>query len=220
MWTRDAAIVPTLLLGVIVLHESSQTRQWPPAAPLNQEFVFEDADHAKLTLQLSSPDNKPLYLLYCEGAGVKTKINTESEFTGDFECRLSSLYSTERWSTLLSEKQHTKVWESRGRFLADELYGKCADYPEYGRVRTFRLRGMRIRFELSNMVFARGRRRGDTWDGILLSSFHFRITVQPDQTAQSPIAESISYKYPPELYPGKDGSPLDCRTVRRILMKR
>lgn len=208
------------LLGAGVMSDSLKPREWPLVGHLDRSYEFKDADHALLRLPIKSLEGKPLYLLDCEGREIPKK--PEFEFSGDFECRLTSLYSTgPEHSTLLTDNpEQQRDWESRGRFLSDELYGKCADYPEYGRIRRFRLRAMEIRFELSNLVFARGRRLGDTWDYDLLRSFHFRVTVQPDKSATSPIAEKVPYEQPRELFPGKDGSPLDCNTVRRISPKR
>lgn len=215
MRTKTIAIAFTIVLGASQVEVASGNREWPPVAPLDRSYDVKDADHAKLALQILSPENKALYLLECQGR--EEKIEGDFEFSGDFECRLSSLYSTERYSTLLTENpKQQKDWESRGRFDSDELEGRCADYPEFGRVRNFRLRGMKIRLEMSNVSLARGRRPGDGWDSNLLRSLHFRVTVQPDKSAMSPIAERVPYKRPPELYPGKDGSPLDCSKVRRV----
>lgn len=203
-----------IILSVSMTLHGSTTARWPAVKPLDEIYDFEEADHAKLRLQILGADDRPLYLLACQGREVEA--GDDFEYSGDFECRLTSLYSKDRFSTLFTENpKQQKDWESRGRFFSEELVGNCAEYPEYGRVRNFRLRGMAIRLELSDLVFQRGRRLGDTWDSTLIRSFRFRVVVQPDRSALSAIAKRIAFPPPPYLYPEKDGSPLDCREFQK-----
>ena len=124
------------------------------------------------------------------------------------------------YSTLLTDNPHqSRDWESRGRFLADELFGSCARYPEYGAVRHFRLRGMRITLSLADIVFDTSTGVGDrSANGLMgLSSFRFAFSVEPDSTAQSEIAELPGYEEPPLHVNPRDNSRHypDCSKVLR-----
>jgi hypothetical protein len=113
------------------------------------------------------------------------------DYSGDFECRLTPLYTTTRYSTLLTDnQQQTRDWESRARFLAPELTGRCGDFAEYGRVRTFRLRGMSIRLSLGGIKISAD-------PSFPLRSFRFAVAVTPDASAVTEIAEPVDAPLPP-----------------------
>src|SRR5262245_55221528 len=140
------------------------------------------------------------------------------EYSGDFECRLTSLVAPSRYSTLLTDNPNqSHDWESRGRFLADELFRSCVSYPEYGAVRHFRLRGMKITLSLSNIVFDTSAGVRST-NGLLgLSSFRFAFSVEPDSTAHGEIAEVPGYEQPPYVNESDNSRyDRDCSRVRRV----
>jgi hypothetical protein len=76
------------------------------------------------------------------GHGPTGEPKRTFDYSGDFECRLMPLYTTTTHGTFLTEiQQQTRDWESRERFLVSELTGRCGEFAEYGRVRTFRSTG-------------------------------------------------------------------------------
>jgi hypothetical protein len=158
---------------------------------------------------------KELYRLNCAMFGYAG--DPDFEYSGDFECRLTSLVALSSYSTLLTDDPHqSRDWESRGRFLADELVGSCARYPEYGAVRHLRLRGMRITLSLADIVLDMNPGVMSAKASIGLSSFRFAFSVEPDSTAQSEIAELPGYEQPPFLYPGDNSRyDRDCSKVLR-----
>jgi len=105
------------------------------------------------------------------------------DYSGDFECRLSSIPNRDTYSTLFTEDAHqSRDWESRGRFFAASIRGACARIPEFGTHRTFRLRGMRVGLQIVDPVF-------DKAGG--LASLKLAVTVTRDPHAQRPVAESV-----------------------------
>jgi hypothetical protein len=186
-------------------------------APLSKDYYFPEAAKASVDLVITGTDGSNLYLLRCRTFGAKD--DPEFDYSGDFECRLSSLYSTDRYSTLLTENPgQTRDWESRARFFAEELRGSCAKYPEYGRVRMFRLRGMKLTLRLGDVQFRRGKRPADPskTETLLLSAFRLRVEVGPAPDVKTEIAEEVSFEQPPLIQTGNLGDlSRDCRRVIR-----
>lgn len=177
------------------------SRAWPAVAPVERHFDFPDAGVAALSLALRGQDGRPLYRLECH-TWLHEK-DPDFDYSGDFECRLTSTYSKERYSTLLTDDpKQSRDWQSRGRFLVPEIVEKCGAYPEYGRIRTFRLRGARLRLELKD-VRVHASVENATRGALALRSFGLVVLVHPDPEARSPIAESPNVAPPPpECGPG------------------
>ena len=178
------------LRGISLADQPIATLRWPAIVSFHKQFHFSDAQHARADITLSSANGKALYLLRCQGR--EASVDHEFDFSGDFECRLKSLYSAEVYSTLLTDdpEQHHD-WDRRGRFLAEEIVGPCGTVPDYGRVRIFRLRHMRIRLEMSNIILQQGSKPG-TAERPRLRSFDFSLDARLDSAAQSAIAAVVS----------------------------
>jgi len=168
---------------------------WPPVVAMVKSFDFPVASNAALSLKLLGADGRALYRLDCHT--WRYERDKDFSYSGDFECRLTSLYAKEVYSTLLTDDPHqSRDWESRARVLAQELVGQCAGYAEYGRIRTFRLRGMRLRLEFGHIrtVESPDNATRGPW---ALRSFRLRVSVERDNDARSPIAERVSVPVPP-----------------------
>ena len=185
-------------------------KEWPVVKQLQKRFLFEDASNATVKFDIVGIDGKPLYTIECHTFNY---YDPDFDYSGDFECRLKSLYSKEVYSTLFTDNpKQSRDWQSRGRFLVQEIVGKCADYPEYGRVRHFMLRGMEITLAIRNPKF--GENVGVKKGRPELKSFEFDIEVKTEPRATRPIAETVPYVAPPFLNP-KDPNDftLDCETI-------
>jgi len=120
---------------------------WPVVAVQEKRVQFTAHESASLDWNIRGTDGNALYRLMCH----RRDFERDPEFTysADFECRLKSLYSRNLYSTLLTDDYEQKQdWESRAGFDFAALVGACARYPEYGLVRDFLLRGMRLTLEL------------------------------------------------------------------------
>ena len=191
---------------------------WPEVARARRTFDFPDARNASVRLKIRGTNRRPLYLLQCQTRD--NARNSNFAYSGDFECRLTSLYSSDAYSTLLTDDpQQSRDWQSRGRVFAEHLIGRCGDYPEYGRVRSFRLRRMKLTLEFSHLRFVQGRRTQNPSEPetSLLESFRLEVRVEPAPDTLSEIAEPVPYGEPPLLHPGRFGDlSLDCENVIRI----
>jgi hypothetical protein len=158
--------------------------QWPPIRQFTKTIHVPDAAMAEVVLQLTDIRGDPAYTLSCYGAKAVPPGN-DFVYTGDFECRLvEARNARSTYSTLLTEDaQQSRDWESRARFFATELEGACADVPEFGRKRTFLLRGFRLTLTLSELRFT---------DGHQLQSFVLTISARNDSRpgAQREIASA------------------------------
>ncbi|MHB8425414.1 MAG: hypothetical protein ACYDB9_09725 [Gammaproteobacteria bacterium] len=160
---------------------------WPAIRPMHRSYEFNRGADASLKLTIRGIDNKPLYDLECHSAGYS---DPDFDYSGDFECRLMPLYAQTRYSTLFTyDPQQSRDWESRARFLAVNLVGKCAKYPEFGLVRHFHLRGMKITLTMGNVKLSTPAKseREHAHTRSIIKSFRFHIRVQSDSKATSEI---------------------------------
>lgn len=156
-------------------------QSYPAVSPLQRTFDVPTVSQANVVLFVKSPERKPLYKLQCHSAGYTG--DSAFDYSGDFECRLSSLYRRDVYSTLLTEDvNQSRDWESRGRFFAAQLHGPCATVPEFGADRDFKLRGMDLSLRVSDPTF--------TGTG-KLQALRLTVTIRPDAAARRPIAQIV-----------------------------
>jgi hypothetical protein len=188
----------TAILCLCHAHEAKGDQPptiWPVVVALHRSFDFSDASSAAVSLEIFGGDGDALYRLDCHT--WRYEGDHDFDYSGDFECRLTSLYAKDVYSTLLTDNlRQSRDWESRARILAQELVGRCADYVEYGRIRSFRLRGTRLRLEFSNVKTVKSPESA-TRGPWALRSFRVRVSVEPDRGARSPIAEGVKVAVPP-----------------------
>jgi hypothetical protein len=194
----------------------ADAKLWPEPLPLKQSIAFSNTGQFAAGLYIFGVDGNPRYLIECHDS--RYKEDKGFLYSGDFECRLTPLYEKTPYSTLFTDDlNQSRDWQSRARFLSQELVGKCASYPEYGAVRHLRLRGMEITLGIHDISLGatdlekqsvKGRPR--------LLSFRFDIEVVPAPAVKSGIAEATRYRRPPHVHPdAKDDLTLDCSTVLR-----
>lgn len=157
---------------------------WPAVRPFTQTVHIREAATAHAVFTISNRGAQPLYKLACYGSRAQPSGN-DFVYDGDFECRLTAENGENgQYSTLLTEDpDQSRDWESRARFFGSELVSNCGEIPEFGRVRDFSLRGMRIELRINDPTFDAS---GD------LKSFTFSVSVVNDASpdAQSGIAAS------------------------------
>jgi len=189
---------------------------WLQVLPLDQSIEFVDHVNEKAEIKIFCKNGAPLYLLECYLNAYDHATN-DFDYSGDFECRLTSLNGDNRgFSTLLTEeKNQSSDWESRGRFLLEEITGKCAEYPDYGKVRYFKLRNMNLTLSIKKLELEPNKSNDSSVHRI--KRLVFGIQVVPDTTATSEIAEQSKFKEP--LFPDpKNPSHLirDCDKVSTV----
>jgi len=166
---------------------------YPSVKSFERTFIVPDVRKANVVTEIRSTQGTPLYKLQCHSAGYTG--DPEFDYSGNFECRLSLVAGRNTYSTLLTEdRNQSRDWESRGRFFADDLRGKCAQLPQFGAVRSFELRGLTLTLRITNPTF--------THDGEL-RSLHLTVIVDPNPDARSSIAKSTPLP--------QTGVPAECR---------
>lgn len=198
-----ALTVASLIPGAATLVNGSDPISWPAVKPITREYDFRDASHANVDLTLDGVQGKQLYTFHCRPGLSEGIGGEEADFDGDFSCHLHSLYTQDRYESLLIDNP-LDILEahSRGEFWAEQLVGKCGDYPEYGRMRSFKLRGMVVSLELTGIHPIDGNPKK-------LSSFHFRIDVSQEAGNLSSIAEPPGF-LPPWKSKSTVGHPTRC----------
>jgi hypothetical protein len=190
-------VFQTSAWGALIPRQPPAQTNWPQVQALRKEFDFPDALRAFVDLTLRDTSGKEIYTLHCRpGAlilkpGKAISLPNDAIFWGDFDCHVHSLYEHDKYESLLIENplDHDES-HSRGEFYFYELQGSCLEYPEWGRKRSFRFRGMRLELELTNIQFS-----ADPLPG-RLASFGFKVSVTPDPTALSAISEPPAFLIP------------------------
>ena len=190
-----------VLVSIVALVGSyAQAATWPAIVPVSKSFEVDfGRDLVSIDLPVTSADGRARYLFWCQGGSTDMldaiSNRDQIHYVGPLMCVLNEGRSRSEGSLLAEDD--VAAWHTRGMFRAEELAGACGDYPEFGRERTFRLRGFVLR------LAATGLQAGD--DG-KPRRFTLDVSVQADKTATLPQADRPGY-----LAPVGD----DCREVRK-----
>lgn len=189
-----------LVMSVAECTVAASHGHWPAVKGLQKSFHFNDVDKAALNLTINSVSGKPLYALTCHSGSYND--DSDFDYSGLIACKLSSLYSKETVSTLLTETmKQTSDWENRGRFLVKHLLPGCGQYPDWGSKRTFYLRGMKLVLSIDDEVFTRSPDGKD-----FLESYSFNVAVRSDPSAVTSIAQPTVVPEPSWFYGSKSCS--------------
>lgn len=167
-----------------------QKPTFTPVRPMRIAATIPDIRNSEVKADIISVDGNAAYSIECHSASYAS--DPYFDYSGEFECKLTELGKAGTYSTLFTENvDQSRDWESRARFFAQNLKGECATIPEFGRSRNFRLRGMKITLDVLRPQYAS--------DG-KLSSLELVISVAPDASATSLIAEAVPLpkSYPPQ----------------------
>ncbi len=179
MLSRAQCIWALSMFWLVVGCAAAQS--YPAVERVTKTFDVPDVSKAAVTLDIKSRYGSSLYKLRCHSAGFTG--DPDFDYSGDFECRLSSVGRRDTYSTLLTEdSDQSRDWESRGRFFAANLRNSCARVPQFGADRSFELRGMLLALRVTDPVF--------TNDG-RLHSIKLTVKVSPNPDARRPIAKMV-----------------------------
>jgi len=181
-----SVIKVALVLAVGLSAESARSTQGPwPDIQITEVTVGLEwaAEKVHLDLPVFDATGSIVYRLVCRGGketyldslAVKVGVN----YVGPLMCILNS-GNWEREESLLGDGNRAP-WFSRGQFFTHELVGRCGEYPEYGRTRHFRVRGLRLTIEAKDLELSSGKIRHLT----------FHVRIEPDPLASTAFAESV-----------------------------
>lgn len=129
------------------------------------------------------------YTLACKGGATEftDRLANQSgmQFPGTLTCVLNEGNAIVEGSLLAEDG--VAIWHTRGAWWESHtLLGKCGEYPEFGRVRHFRLRGFLLTLKAEDIEAQGGE----------LKFFTLAISVKRDPSATSGVAESPGYIAP------------------------
>jgi hypothetical protein len=201
---RAAFVLATTLLPLHVSRSQVEHRiDWPQLAGLDTTIAI-NALSERIFHEFPCEDQsgKVLYTLFCRGGSTeyldslsgKTDINHVGPL-----CFYLVPGKEDNEGSLLCEDGSAR-WHSRGQ-IHDymNLIGACGQYPEYGCLRHFRLRGFELTLHFLNIVVDK--------EGSPVE-FQVNITVHRDKRITSSIAEQTGY-----LTPFKEGR--SCEKILR-----
>jgi len=184
----------------VSLFAAASAAGWPTIAPFTESFDVDlDADLISIEAPFATVGGAVRYLLWCRGGSDKALDEMSDRdgiyYVGPLMCVLNE-GGVVREDSLLAEDD-VAPWHTRGMLRKEEIVGACGEYPEFGRDRTFRLRGFVLRLQVLDLeVGADGKPR----------RFTLVVAATPDAHATASQAERPGY-----LAPRAD----DCSAVRR-----
>jgi hypothetical protein len=154
------------------------------------------------TLSVTSATGERVYDFRCAPFGYP-----ESWWYVEFviEC---GLYVPGTGLNLLGETVDPYSRLARSIILPTQLYGTCAEYPDWGSARKFRLRGLQLTIQISELDFDPKLKPEDFFLEPALRSARMLVTLATDDSATSPVAQVSGYSYP-STWP----TPATCKEV-------
>jgi len=167
--------------------------------PLHERRTFNDIAKSNadtpFLVYLKNTEGVAVYKLECHNGFYEN--DTGIDFSGDFQCVLFAIdgnkVTTGNLLAVDNKDERSTDWFNRGRILSEQLRGACAGYPEYESVRHFKLRGMLITFQFTDLEWA----RLIDQNKLILNKFTFDFSVVPDKRNQTASAEPVKGAKPP-----------------------
>jgi len=184
-----------------------KSKNWPEIRQITKSQYLPNVETSRFNIIIWAMNNQPLYRFHCMGQSALERVDPADSWA-HLSCHLHSLYGRDPKESLLIEDPYDREAASRGEIWSKDLWGRCADYPDWGRIRDFMLRGMHVRIELSRIKF------DDARETVVphLRAVHLRVSVYPDPAAASSVARASPYDHPR----GPEYGPLNCE----VLVKR
>lgn len=183
------AVWSSILLALTLSHSAQHSGSWPRVRPVDTAVTFVDVGTkggTPLILTIRDAANQPVYRLECHDGDYDG--DAPISFSGIFQCALFALDDGKIVSgNLLAADDHDERstdWFNRGRMIASQLRGRCASIPEFGTVRHFRMRGMRMTLRFSDIRWSRR-------DPSQLDRLTVSVTITPDPSATTHTAAMV-----------------------------
>lgn len=130
---------------------------WPARVSFRSVLVT-DLERQRVDLAIRDASRQRiLYRLIC-GSGMDD--DNPEDFSGLIMCKLVSTNRMQNPRNLLSLERSLagKSWDMRGRFLEQEIVGRCGNMPAWGRSRAFDIGLLRMELRISDVVVDRAGR--------------------------------------------------------------
>lgn len=169
------ALLALLGLGLLAGACPAQER-YPAIRPLKQRLIIDSAQ-PNFDLVVRSAKGRALYRLVCRSGEYEG--GDYGNFSGFFQCKLLDLNTGA--DIFRPAPEWNRDW-TRARFYTYSIIGGCKDHPEYGHLRTFAARGMKVRIDIHDLVPKENM-------ASLFEKYRFAldIAIDRDDTAQTPF---------------------------------
>jgi hypothetical protein len=163
---------------------------WPTIKEFDDEFLaYSGGKPVEYLKPLKDLNGHTKYLFVCRGGSTEYTDSLADKLDINYVNPLTCILNNgdkETESSLLAEDD-SPPWHTRGQYSLDEIVGDCSDYPEYGLLRHFRLRG----FELTLSAFdIKLNEQGKP------EQFKLKVSLRQDNKIKSSIAEQPGYLNP------------------------
>lgn len=185
----------------IAICPADQGSRWPIVRELHAQQIYSvptsDTVDTPFLAFVKNVDGVAVYKLECHNGNYKGK--SEIDFAGDFQCSLIAIKGREPTSWNLfataSKNERSTDWWNRGRMLALQLRrsGPCMGYPEYGAVRHFKVRGMLITLQFSNLEWS----TPESGASPALKQFTFVVSVVSNKSSLTETSDEVHGAKPP-----------------------
>ena len=170
---------------------------WPKMKEFDDSFVVDTREEGTEFIKpLCDVNGTVRYVFLCRAGtdGYLDKHSHDITFVGPLFCRLSEGAKEVEFSLLAEDD--SAPWHSRGQYDFRSLLGDCGKYPEYGRVRHFRLRGFELTLSVTDVVPS---------DHDQLVSLRMNVSLRRHDRITSKQAEQPGY-LPPDN---------NCKTIKK-----
>jgi len=198
---RRLVLAFCLLLDLSVNSALAAETAWPKIQEFDLDFVVHtNAETIEFIKHLYDLKGTLRYSFICRGGSTEylDKLGGQKDinYVGKLGCTVN-LGSRENGDSLLAEDD-AAPWHTRGQYFSfDEVIGDCGDYPEYGRIRHFRLRGFELTLSAIEPVYDEKKQ---------LQSFTLKVSLRRDDGIKSSYTQQPGY-----LTPYKEGR--NCKQV-------
>ncbi len=121
-----------LVLCGNLMAEVSAPKSWPEIKPFKKIIKFIDHQKPSAKIEIHGKDGKPIYLLECY-LNAYDFANDDFDYSGIFECRLTSIGKYEGYTTLLTEeKKQTRDWQSLDEDSPGGANSMCSALSAFG----------------------------------------------------------------------------------------
>ncbi|MBN2320746.1 MAG: hypothetical protein JXR49_16830 [Acidobacteria bacterium] len=183
---------PLLILFLIFFSSicSADDTSWPVMKEFDEELLaYADGKPIEYVKPLTDINGNIKYLLVCRGGSNEYTASLSDDLNINYVSPLTCILNdggTETESSLLAEDD-SPPWHTRGQFHLNDLVGACANYPEYGLLRHFRLRGFEITLSVIDVKLDK---QGNP------EQFNLRISLRQDVEIKSTSAEQPGFLNP------------------------
>jgi hypothetical protein len=180
-----------LLLALSIDSAFAAEPSWPKMQEFDADFVVRtNAEKIEFIKALYDVNGAIRYIFVCRGGSDEylDKLGGEKHinYVGKLGCSLIE-GSREIEGSLLAEDD-VAPWHTRGQYFSfEEVIGDCGNYPEYGRIRHFRLRGFELTLSAVEPVYNKQNQ---------LQSFKLRVSLRRDDKIRSKYTEQPGYLTP------------------------